>query len=213
MKETARWTSQFVIPVDDWLQSWIFWLVVTIYQDPCWSNSHKLTYFTSSPLLSSPNNNKAHTINFQLLHHVKHLFFFFLDGFIDTVDTLNYACLTCTVWKRKLLASHGAHGAHGARWRRKEDQEGEEFSRIFASMCQVDEVAKRHVIGRQEERILQFILTLKSVTFSPTASTSPAHSNPRIRGVFGGLSITPCRTIRSGKLMPLQTNTRFIIRL
>lgn len=46
-------------------------------------------------------------------------------------------------------------------------------------------------------------LTLKSSTPSPTASTSPAHSKPRIVGVFGGESIAPNRTIKSWKFKPL----------
>lgn len=50
------------------------------------------------------------------------------------------------------------------------------------------------------------ILTATPVVFSPTASTSPEHSNPMVIGVFGGLSITPCLTIRSRKFNPLKTN-------
>lgn len=47
-------------------------------------------------------------------------------------------------------------------------------------------------------------LTAKSSTPSPIASTSPAHSNPRIVGVFGGGSIAPKRIIKSWKFKPLE---------
>jgi hypothetical protein len=50
-------------------------------------------------------------------------------------------------------------------------------------------------------------LTLKSVTPSPTSSTSPAHSNPRMKGVLGGESMAPWRTIKSWKLSPLKPET------
>lgn len=51
-------------------------------------------------------------------------------------------------------------------------------------------------------------LTLKSSTPSPTASTSPAHSSPRMHGVLGGESMAPRRTIKSWKFRPLQKNCR-----
>lgn len=40
-------------------------------------------------------------------------------------------------------------------------------------------------------------------TLSPRASTIPEHSKPGTRGVLGGLSIFPCRTIKSMKFKPL----------
>ncbi|CAD1472351.1 unnamed protein product, partial [Heterotrigona itama] len=42
-------------------------------------------------------------------------------------------------------------------------------------------------------------LTLKFSTPSPTCSMSPAHSDPIMKGVFGGESIAPCLAIRSWK--------------
>lgn len=46
-------------------------------------------------------------------------------------------------------------------------------------------------------------ITSYPVTLSPRASTIPEHSNPGTRGVLGGLSMFPCRTIKSMKFKPL----------
>lgn len=46
-------------------------------------------------------------------------------------------------------------------------------------------------------------ITSYPFTLSPRASTIPEHSNPGTRGVLGGLSIFPCRTIKSMKFNPL----------
>ena len=53
-----------------------------------------------------------------------------------------------------------------------------------------------------------WLLTFRSSTASPTASTSPAHSKPMTKGTFGGLSMAPWRTIKSVKLRPLQMYTQ-----
>ena len=45
--------------------------------------------------------------------------------------------------------------------------------------------------------------TWKPWTLSPSASISPQHSKPSVKGVFGGLSTAPWRTIRSWKFIPL----------
>ncbi|KOX70058.1 hypothetical protein WN51_04575 [Melipona quadrifasciata] len=50
-------------------------------------------------------------------------------------------------------------------------------------------------------------LTLKFSTPSPTCSMSPAHSDPIMKGVFGGESIAPCLAIRSWKFNPLKRHT------
>lgn len=50
-------------------------------------------------------------------------------------------------------------------------------------------------------------------TLSPRASTIPEHSNPGTKGVLGGLSMLPCRTIRSMKFKPLWTASRKIFKL
>lgn len=46
-------------------------------------------------------------------------------------------------------------------------------------------------------------ITSYPFTLSPRASTIPEHSNPGTRGVLGGLSMFPCRTIKSMKFKPL----------
>lgn len=50
-------------------------------------------------------------------------------------------------------------------------------------------------------------------TLSPRASTIPEHSNPGTKGVLGGLSMLPCRTIRSMKFKPLWTASRKVFKL
>ena len=46
-------------------------------------------------------------------------------------------------------------------------------------------------------------MTLNLVTFDPTASITPAHSNPMVDWIFGGSSIVPCLAIKSEKFNPL----------
>jgi len=58
----------------------------------------------------------------------------------------------------------------------------------------------------KKEQIILFTFTFS--TPSPTASTTPAHSEPKMKGGFDRQSRFPCLINKSGKLSPLKNNKK-----